>query len=291
MKNLKTLVLRISVSGFILFLVLRGVDFPSLLNNVRGAEVWALAASFVCILVNYVFSSYRWQALAGVKGIKKSLVEFVRLYFIGAFFNNFFPTSVGGDVVKAYKLAGSTDRKIDAVSSVFMERLSGVFVLALISWGGFVYYFWPRSVLVSLGLIASAAAGLWFSPKLARLHPLLGKFYASVASYRDERPILFKAVWTSLIVQALAITTQYLIFAALGLKISYLYCLFVIPIITITSMVPVSVNGLGIQDGLYIFFFERVGVISTEALAVSFVYHTLRLGSSLIGGVLYLFDT
>ncbi len=215
--------------------------------------------------------------------------EFVRLYFIGAFFNNFLPTSVGGDVVKAFKLAGSTGKKVDAVSSVFMERLTGVLVLALISWGGFLYYFWPRSVLVSLGLLAAGVMGIGLSPKLAKLHPLLEKFYNSVLSYRNERAVLKKALWTSFVVQVFAITTQYLVLVALGIKVSYLYCLFVVPIITVASMAPLSINGLGIQDGLYVFFFERASVMPTEVLAASFVYHTLRLASSLVGGFLYLF--
>lgn len=290
MKNLKTLATRVLVSGAVLFLVLRGVDFSALLANVRGAKIWVLTASFACILANYFVSSYRWQALAEVKGIKKSLRQFARLYFIGAFFNNFLPTSVGGDVVKAYKLAGTTERKVDAVSSVFMERFTGLLVLGFISWGGFIYYFWPQSVLISVGILLLCAFGIWLSPRLARLHPLFLKFYDSVVAYRNERAVLFKAIWTSFVVQAFAITTQYLVFVALGLKVSYLYCLFVIPIITVASMAPVSINGLGIQDGLYVFFFERAGIMSTEALAVSFVYHALRLGSSLIGGVLYLWE-
>ncbi len=62
MKDLRKLIFRISISGFVLFVVLRGVDFSSLLDHVRGAKVWALAASFACILVNYVFSSYRLKA-------------------------------------------------------------------------------------------------------------------------------------------------------------------------------------------------------------------------------------
>lgn len=290
MKNLKTLSVRILVSGALLFLVLRGVDFSSLLENIGGANFLVLAASFVCILANYFVSSYRWQALAEVKKIKASLWQFVRLYFIGAFFNNFLPTSVGGDVVKAYRLAGTTDRKVDAVSSVFTERLTGVLVLALVSWGGFIYYFWPKSVWISVGLLFLGVFGIWLSPRLVRVHPLLQKFYDSVISYRSEPAVLFKAIWTSFVVQAFAITTQYLVFVALGLKVSYLYCLFVIPVATVASMVPISINGLGIQDGLYVFFLERVGVVPEAALAASLVYHALRLGSSLIGGVLYLLE-
>jgi len=289
-KKVLQLLMRLGVSGLALYLIFRGVDFSLLVREVRGARLWALALSLGCILINYVFSSYRWQALARVKGIRASLTKFVRLYFIGSFFNNFLPTSVGGDVVKAYRLAGTTDKKVGAVSSVFMERLTGVLVLALISWGGFLYYFRLLAVLVSIGLLGLGAVGLWLAPKVAKLHPTLLRFYSSVLSYREARAVLLKAVGISFIVQFFAIATQYLVFVALGIKVSYLYCLFVVPLISVASMAPISVNGLGIQDGLYVFFFERVGVLSTEALAASFVYHTLRLASSLVGGVLYLLE-
>ncbi len=287
-KKALQLLVRLAVSGLALYLIFKGVDFSLLVREVRGARLWALALSLGCILVNYVFSSYRWQALAQVRGIRAPLAKFIRLYFMGSFFNNFLPTSVGGDVVKAYKLAGTTDKKVDAVSSVFMERLTGVLVLALISWGGFLYYFRLTAVLISIGLLGLGAVGLWLAPRIAQLHPTLLQFYNSVLSYREARAVLLRAIWTSFIVQFFAIATQYLVFVALGVKVSYLYCLFVVPLITVASMAPISVNGLGIQDGLYVFFFERVGVPSEMALAVSFVYHALRLSSSLIGGVLYL---
>lgn len=281
---------RILISVILLFILLSKVNFASVASHLRGANFWALAGAFALVCLNYFVSSYRWQGLAKVKGISAPLFGFVRLYFIGAFFNNFLPTSVGGDVVKAYKLSQMTDKKVDAAVSVFMERFTGVVVLGLISLGAFIYEFKLQAVLVSMGLLLLGAVGVWLAPRIVKFHHLFKKAYDSIVIYRGEKAVLWQATWTSFLVQIIAITTQYLVFVALGVKVSYLYCLFVIPPITVASMLPISINGVGIQDVLFVLFFGPVGVSRGAALAVSFVYHILRLGSSLVGGILYLLE-
>lgn len=290
MKNIIKLLLRIFVSGLLLLLILRQVDLSAVSSHLRRANLTFLIASITLIYLNYFVSSYRWQGLAKVKGISASLLDFVRLYFIGAFFNNFLPSIVGGDVVKAYKLTKLTDKKVDAAVSVFMERFTGLVVLGLISLTAFIYEFKLRAVLITVGLLLLGAVGFWLAPKIVKFHHLLKKAYDSVMAYRGERAILWQATWTSFLVQIIAVTTEYLIFMALGLKVSYLYCLFAIPLIAVASMLPISINGVGIQDALFVIFFARVGVAQEAALAVSFLYHVLRLASSLVGGLLYILE-
>lgn len=290
MRKIFQLLLRIAVSGLALFLILRQVNLSDVLTYLKGANLIFLVASAGLIFLHYFISSYRWQGLASVKGIKVSLLNLVRLYFMGAFFNNFLPSIVGGDVVKAYKLTRMTDKKVDAAVSVFMDRFTGLVVLVLISGVAFLYQFKLLAVGVSVALFLLAVLGIWSAPKLANLHPLLRKAYDSVMAYRGEREVLWRAAWISFVVQVVAVTTEYLIFLALGMKVSYLYCLFALPLISVASMLPLSINGVGVQDVLFVLFFSRVGLAQEAALAVSFVYHSLRLGSSLVGGVLYLFE-
>ncbi len=286
-KKILSLIFRIAISALALFFIFRQVDFAQLIESLSKANYLFLTLSFAFIISNYIFSSLRWQTLAAAKGIHAKLAKFVRLYFIGAFFNNFLPTSVGGDVVKAYQLTKETEQKVDAVSCTFMERLAGVTALLLISWGGFLYYFKLKAVIASVGLVAAAAVGLWLAPKIAKIHPLAEKFYNSVLSFKDEKKAVARALGISFIVQGFSITTQYFVLLAMGIEVSYFYSLFVIPLINLASMAPISINGLGVQDGLYVFFFQRVGAVPAEVLAASFVYHILRLASSLLGGLFY----
>src|SRR5438128_6925729 len=73
-----------------------------------------------------VVSSLRWQLLAQPLGFRQPLGQFVRLYFIGMFFNLVLPTSVGGDVVRAWYLAENSRRRSAALVSVLLERGSGL---------------------------------------------------------------------------------------------------------------------------------------------------------------------
>jgi uncharacterized membrane protein YbhN (UPF0104 family) len=88
----------------------------------------------------------------------------------------------------------------------------------------------------------------------------------------------------------LAIFTQYFIFLAMGVDLPVLYALFIFPVITLASFFIPSLNGVGVQDGLYIQLFGLVGVGSAVALSASIIYHLFRLGVSLIGGFFYAFE-
>jgi len=56
------------------------------------------------------------------KSNEVSRLYLFKLYFVGAFFNNFMPTSIGGDVYKVYKLGKKIDSPVVGFSSVFTER-------------------------------------------------------------------------------------------------------------------------------------------------------------------------
>ena len=105
--------------------------------------------------------------------------------------------------------------------------------------------------------------------------------------YKGKNKVLLIAFLTSFIVQFLAIFTQYFIFLALGVRLPLFYSLFVFPVITLASFFIPSLNGVGVQDALYVQLFQVVYIIPELALSASILYHLFRLGVSLIGGVLY----
>jgi len=61
-----------------------------------------------------------------------------------------------------------------------------------------------------------------------------------------------------------------------------------VPISFIVQMVPVSLNGFGVREATFGFYFARLGLPLESALLVSFVGAALILVFSLSGGVAYL---
>jgi len=116
------------------------------------------------------------------------------------------------------------------------------------------------------------------------------RIYDALMVYKDYPKVLFFAMFTSLIIQLLSIFTQYLAFRAVGIKLPVFYSLMAFPIITLAGFFIPSINGLGVQDMMYVSMFSFVGVSQGIAATVSITYHIVRMGVSLIGGILYALD-
>src|SRR5207249_4421846 len=90
-------------------------------------ELWLAAVAV--LIVTQVVSALRWQVMGRALGFDRSVSQLTGFYFIGMYFNLLLPTSVGGDVVRAWYLDGGSRRRLAAFASVFLDRVSGLLVL------------------------------------------------------------------------------------------------------------------------------------------------------------------
>jgi len=305
-KTLLKTALKIVISTALLYVVFSRVDKESFVENLRLMDLRYAPFVLLFIILNYVVGAFRWKQLLIYKESKNVSVGYlVNLYFIGSFFNNFMPTSVGGDAYKMYQLGRKIGDSAKGISSTFMERFTGIIALVVVSYVGLIktLSFWvellPLSfqenallvlsfkILLFVGFWIAAAIGFLSLRLLARKISFFQKINEAILAYKSEKKVLFVAFLTSFIVQFLAIFTQYFIFLALGVKLPIFYSFFVFPVITLAGFFIPSLNGLGVQDVLYISFMGQVGVSESLAISASVLYHLSRLLVSLIGGVLY----
>jgi glycosyltransferase 2 family protein len=306
MKKYGNLLLKILVSGVLFWFIFSKVDIGSVVENTKLLDFRFIPLIVFLLVSKYMVSSLRWKSLIAREKKEEVKVSYLTsLYFIGSFFNNFMPTSMGGDVFKVYALGKKIKDGALAFSSVFMERFTGMVVLVLVSYFGLVKNldFWvdllfgniPDSAVWVLLSKILLFAGFWLvfivgflSLKLtARKISLADKIYRSLLYYKNEKGVLVWALLTSLVAQFLAISTQYFVFAAMGIDIPIIHALFIFPVITLAGFFIPSLNGLGVQDALYMQMFLVIGVPSEISLNASILYHLFRLSVSLIGGVLY----
>jgi uncharacterized membrane protein YbhN (UPF0104 family) len=104
-----------------------------------------------------------------------------------------------------------------------------------------------------------------------------------------DRPGLFiTTLFISFIAQAIEIWSVLLMARALGIQSESVYFFVFIPLIWLVTMLPISLNGLGLREGAFAFFFGQVGMISTEAVALSLLVYSCRLLAGLLGGVVFM---
>lgn len=286
----KKFLLRFSVSAVALFLTYRTVEIDKFWENLKLVDLTFAPLIIIFLVLNYIVSSIRWKYLLIYKNSEKADVGYLTsLYFIGSFFNNIMPTSIGGDAYKVFKLGKRISSYTNAFSATFMERFTGVLVLVFISLISLSVFFKWGIVLIFLWVFMGLVISFKLLKALSKKIKVLGKIYNSLSQYKGQNKIIFWAVITSFLVQLIAIFTQYFVFLSLGIKLPVLYSLFVFPIITLASFFIPSINGIGIQDFLYKKIFLFAGVPEVVSLSASILYHLFRLLVSLIGGVLLAF--
>ena len=140
MRNKLSILLRAAVSlGLVGLLVwIFRKDLPGIATVLKNVSPYYFLASILFNISAVVVVSERLRMILAVQKLKISLGESVYLTFIGNFFNNFLPTSIGGDLVKAYYATKKSERKLESFSAVFFDRFFGFLSIGLLAFLGLV---------------------------------------------------------------------------------------------------------------------------------------------------------
>ena len=173
-----------------------------------------------------------------------------------------------------------------------MERFTGLLALAVMASIALTFTnFFPAyyGILLLTLFVGGFISALFVLNKFHKLHPKLEKFYIVFLSFKDKKSIVFKAFLLSFLVQMFSVLTQYMVVKSLGINLEVVYAFFAFPISGFISFFPISFNGVGVQEAMYIKLLGFVGVSASIAVTASLTYFIIRVISSLLGAVFYYF--
>jgi len=292
--------------GLLVFLLWR-VDWREMARIVSQASISYMGLALFIELLNMVPKVLRWRALLISQGTREPFLRLLSIYFIGGFFSNFLPSDVGGDTMRMLRMAQLTGRGADAVSSVLVERLCGLFAVLLMgtvavlsNWrlasaggisflvlGAFFAFVLGILLLFSLQRVRARADRLSI-PWLSALMGKLGMLYDSIYAFRGRWRTLLVVLAFSLLFRLVSISSLYVQSLALHVPIPFIWLMMVISLIAVVTSLPLSLNAIGIKEGAYVFFFGLAGITAPQALALALLSRALTLVVSLVGGVIYL---
>jgi len=246
-------------------------------------------------------SGLRWWLVGRAIGAPLPLKDCVALMFVGSFFTQVLPTSVGGDAVRIL-LAGRRGLPYGrAFSGVVLERASGLLALVIMVAGGVLWLgarLDPQALGVVLllalpGLLAVLAL-LCVLDSLPLPAPLAQLARPLLALAGDARRIML-APQTSLallllsaVAQLLAVGAVCLLARGLGLPLGFADSLALVPAIMLITFFPLSVAGWGVREGAAIVLLGAAGIATDGALAVSVLFGLGLLVAGLPGLVIWL---
>ena len=292
MKRVGLLALKIGVTVGLLAYLFSRIELGAVVQLVAGASWGWVAAGFVLYLALQGLCAWRWLLLARVLNLDGSWFTFVRYYYVGMFFNLFLPTGVGGDVYRCYYIARSSSDWTRAIVSVLADRGVGfgtMCVIAAVATFAFGAVHLPAWLELALGagvagvlvLLAVAVAARGPLSSIRTAMPLIGEFF--------RRPgVLAFVAGLSFLLQSLVIVVNIFNAEALHLDVPVVFYFILIPLIAVATMIPVSLNGLGVREGAFVFFLAQVGVPEAQALALALLWLAVTAAASLVGGLVWL---
>lgn len=232
------------------------------------------------------------------------------LYLIGSFFNNLMPGIIGGDAVKAYYLNRALKERYKgreredsslvthnpslSIASVFMDRYIGfvsLLIIAIIAYPfGFgifrgSYIEWVLPIIIAAFVLGSS---ILFSFRIGNRIRFMTGFYEYLKSYREEKGMLIKCLFLSLILQLVIICSAYVISRGVGIDVPFYFLSIIIPIISVISSIPISISGLGVREASFVLLLAPLGVNHAEAITLSLTWFLSFAVGSLPGLILYL---
>jgi uncharacterized membrane protein YbhN (UPF0104 family) len=288
--------LRVLVSAALLGVLAWQTDWARVAEALGGLRVEGWLAAAALLLLVQLTSACRWHVLALPLGFERPFRQVAGFYFIGMYFNLVLPTSVGGDVVRAWYLDRRPGRKTVAFASVVLDRLNGLLVLLVLAALGAALSPLPLPGWVHAfvwGAAGGAAVGLALLPALARWQRVPKRpraLLAALASKPAWSPrVLLSATALSLLVQVANVVIVWLLGLAVGAPVPGAYYWVLVPMVSLLTLLPVSVNGMGVREGAMVLFLAPLSVSKEAALTLAFLWFTVTVAVNLSGGLVYLF--
>lgn len=310
--------LQIGVSLALIAALAWWVDIGELASTLTGADPVWLVIALVIATANRVLMAVKWELLLAARGIVMTSWQVIRIYYQSTFLGVFLPPTVGGDAVRVWLVRRMGFGLADIISSVVVERALGLLVLAM--FGVAAAALFPLivssdavsggqlfAVVASAGILAVLLFVFSFTATaeqivlrvcvrleriavMARLARFLNEIYASYRDYRHDRAVLTGFFLLTILENMLPIVRAWIVAHALGVSLSLWWFCLIVPLEQLLIRIPLSFDGFGIREGLFVWFLLYAGVPESTGFAVGLTNHVLFLVALLPGGILCAMD-
>lgn len=314
--------LRIALAVCLLLLVFRiFADFHKTVERLRNVSVPLLLLGLQVAVLGEAITAYKWKLLLQHLGERLRLWDSVRIAYIGMFYNNFLPGSLGGDVARTVFVADRVGGALRAAASVFMQRNTGMGGLLIVA--NLASWIWPHRIppiagkfelpyllsfpavwfgLATVGYVAINLALVsdpiyrvaWKAAHVGHSEATGVRGKISHALHRLHEEIrYYRTYWTvPLVLSVLTqVTDSFLVYIAsraLGLHLPFHPFLIAVPMVTLAAMLPISFNGIGLREAGYVLLLAGSAVAPEAAVGISVIQFSYIAVLSLIGGLMHL---
>lgn len=300
-------VLKVFFSAALLVFLALEMDLRRFVEVFLSADLSLLLLAGLVQVATVFLAVGRWRVILQNFNIDIRFSPLTKITFIGHFFNLFLPSAIGGDVLRAYYLSKKKNRGMSTtLTSTVLERNAGL--CALLGIGTFfsavhrievqgvsVFYFFLFFNML-YGLANVALFHSWMHKKLTgflkRRHledveAKLERVYEGLNSLRKNGSAIFASLLLSLVIQFLSVVIIWIAAQSIAIRAPFYVFLVFIPLINLTIMIPLTINGIGLRESAYYLLFSQIGLPVETSVTLSLLNFLIMILASLPGAVVY----
>lgn len=302
MRRALVLLAKAAISVLLLYLSLRWVNLGALTERLSRLEPAWMVLALLLMLAQLILLSVRWRQIAICCGTGMGFVSALQFNFIASFFNQVLPSTVGGDGVRIWLAARRGAGWASATYSVLLDRIFGVFVLALIVIACLPWTLQlirdpaARAVLLVLAFGAVAGPLVLLSAGL-RFRQWLGRWtitrHVSAASQAAANvcgsPRSAATVFgSSIAIHLLTISAAWCCIKAVAAPVGFTHVLFLTPPVLLIATAPISIAGWGVRESSMIAAFSYAGLAESDGLTLSILFGAVSFVVGIAGGIVWI---
>ena len=278
-------------------------DWSTIFSQVKYLGTSIILVTLAILILSITISTYKWQLILSIHGLNFDFNSLHKYYFVATYINNFLPTTIGGDGYRIYKTLENKRSKSSAIIAILMERVTGLAALLILAYASAIYLFatandaTAKSFLLAGTILCALAATFYFvtpsgfHSQIAKRFLKFAEIINTLSSHFDDYPahrhLTIKVIAVSFFFHFhLCLAYVVLLNFGLNLSVSFPELFIVLAVVGILGVLPISINGIGVVEGAFIFLIGQYDVGYDNALMVTFLMRILVLPISAIGAVL-----
>jgi uncharacterized membrane protein YbhN (UPF0104 family) len=243
---------------------------------------WRFGLAILLVVISRFAVAGRWHMLMRSAGTGITPRQSIRLTFAMLFSSNFLPTTIGGDVVR---LAGAIRLGFDqaiSLASLVVDRLVGMTGMAMALPFGIPAYLQHLTNPSTISL----AAIPWFNPLAKKIQHFLQDLLQALRLWLNRPTSLLGSLGFTWVHMLCTFSSVSLLLAGMGEHISFWLVMGLWSITYFITLLPISINGLGVQELVMAFFFVNFGGISASSgFTLAVLWRILQMLASLPGAL------
>jgi len=300
-KKTINILFRSSVSITLLVWLAFSIDWTQLADSLRMVEAAWIMAAIGWIVISIVISTWKWREVLKAQGLELPWRQLWNTYWEGQFFNNFLPSSIGGDAMRIIRVGQLCGDTAGATASVVVERILATIGLAITGILGGLMVPQPDyriiSIFIALVFVSTLLMVIitrgnlpaWMEKRSGRLVSFLKGMQVHGNRIQGQGARLIGITLLSVAFQLGVVVVNYCIFQALEIQsVGMLQALYIIPLASVAAMLPIGINGYGLREGAYVALLGMYSVDRGTAFAVSLLFAFLVSLCSLYGAWVWL---